>query len=117
MPWTIPNLLLHDKPLPLSEQRALGYTKLFVNCSNPDCHHNAVLDASQMADEITYNDLPASHGLHGVRSSRCGRAHRLPCTLGSAERARFALFGLVSYISGIVPEYRVCPGLKNSMSR
>jgi hypothetical protein len=35
MPWTIPNLLLRDKPLPLAEQRAFGYTKLFVYCSNP----------------------------------------------------------------------------------
>jgi hypothetical protein len=25
MPWTIPNLLLHDKPVPLSNQRSLGY--------------------------------------------------------------------------------------------
>jgi hypothetical protein len=56
MPWTIPNLLLHDKPLPLSEQRALGYTKLFVYCSNPGCHHNAIA-ADEFPDEITYNDL------------------------------------------------------------
>jgi hypothetical protein len=57
MPWTIPNLLLHDKPLPLSEQRAFGYTKIFVYCSSPGCHHNAVLDASHLPDEITFNDL------------------------------------------------------------
>ena len=34
MPSTISNLLLQDKPVPLSDQRALGYTKLFVYCSN-----------------------------------------------------------------------------------
>src|SRR5689334_8318014 len=57
MPWTIPNLLLHDKPVTLSNRRALGYTKLFVYCSNPDCHHYAVIDASEFPDEITYNGL------------------------------------------------------------
>jgi len=57
MPWTIPNLLLYDKPLPLSDQRAFGYTKLFVHCSNPGCHHNAVLDASHLPNETTFNDL------------------------------------------------------------
>jgi len=57
MPWTIHNLLLHDKPLPLSEQRALGYTKLFIYCSSPDCHCNAVIDASGFPNDITYSDL------------------------------------------------------------
>jgi hypothetical protein len=57
MPWTIPNLLLHDKPLPLSDQRAFGYNKIFVYCSNPGCYHNAVLDASHLPDEMTFNEL------------------------------------------------------------
>ena len=57
MPWTIPNLLLYDKPLPLSDQRAFGYTKLFVYCSNPGCHHNTILNASHLSDEITFNEL------------------------------------------------------------
>jgi hypothetical protein len=52
--WTIPNLLLHDKPLPLSQQQAFG---LFVYCSNPDCPFNAVIDPNGFPDEITYNDL------------------------------------------------------------
>jgi len=30
MPWTIPNLLLLDKPVPLSNQRSLGYSKVWV---------------------------------------------------------------------------------------
>jgi hypothetical protein len=37
MPWTIPNLLLHDKPLPLSDQRASGYAHIFAYCLNPGC--------------------------------------------------------------------------------
>jgi hypothetical protein len=28
MPWTIPNLLLLDKSVPLSNQRSLGYGKV-----------------------------------------------------------------------------------------
>jgi hypothetical protein len=43
MPWTIPNLLLHDKPPPLSDQRASGYAHVFAYCLNPGCHHNGVL--------------------------------------------------------------------------
>jgi hypothetical protein len=69
----IPDLLLHDKPVPLSDQRALGYTKIFVYCPNPGCRHNAVLDASDLPDEITYNGLP-SHGLQGMPSSWRGCA-------------------------------------------
>jgi len=53
MPRTIPNLLLYDKPLPLSEQRAFGHTKIFVYCSNPGCPHNAVIDAAHLSDETT----------------------------------------------------------------
>jgi len=30
MPWTIPNLLLHDKPAPLLNRRGLGYSKVWV---------------------------------------------------------------------------------------
>jgi hypothetical protein len=57
MPWTIPNLLLHDKPLPLSDQRASGYSHVFVYCLNPGCHHNAVVDVSHLPDKTTYNEL------------------------------------------------------------
>jgi hypothetical protein len=41
MPWTILNLLLHDKTVPLSNMRSLGRTRMFVYCSNVDCRHNA----------------------------------------------------------------------------
>ena len=51
MPWTIPNLLLHDKPLPLSDQRASGYAHVFAYCLFPGCYHNAVLDVSHLSDE------------------------------------------------------------------
>lgn len=44
MPWTIPNLLLYDKPVPLANMRSVGPNQVFVYCSNPDCHH-AVLDS------------------------------------------------------------------------
>jgi len=54
MSWTIPNLLLHDKPLALSDQRASGYAHVFAYCFNPGCHHNAVLDMNHLPDETTY---------------------------------------------------------------
>ena len=57
VPWMIPNLLLHDKPVPLSDQRALGFTKLFVYCSNPNCHHNAEFYAAVRRLRREYADL------------------------------------------------------------
>jgi hypothetical protein len=33
MPWTIPNLLLHDKSVTLSNMRSLGRTRVFVYLS------------------------------------------------------------------------------------
>jgi len=77
MPWTIPNLLLHDKPRPLVEQPAFGYTKLFVCCSNPGCHHNAVLDASHLPDEITFNDLQPRMVCRDCDHRGCGRSDGL----------------------------------------
>jgi hypothetical protein len=58
MPWTIPNLLLHDKPVPLSNMRSHGRTRVFVYfCSNPGCHHIAEVDASGFPDDVTFGDL------------------------------------------------------------
>ena len=57
MPWAFPNLLLHDKPVPLGNMRSLGRNRVFVYCSNPDCHHNAELDVSRLPDDVTLNDL------------------------------------------------------------
>jgi hypothetical protein len=57
MPWTIPNLVLHDKPVTLANMRSLGQRRLFVYCSNPGCHHNAELDVDGLPDEVTFNDL------------------------------------------------------------
>jgi hypothetical protein len=53
MPWTIPNLLLHHKPVQLSNMRS----HVFVYCSNPDCHHNTEIDASSFPDYATFGDL------------------------------------------------------------
>jgi hypothetical protein len=57
MPWTIPNLVLHDKPVRLANMRTHGRNHVFVNCGNPDCHHNAEIDVSGFADNVTYGDL------------------------------------------------------------
>jgi hypothetical protein len=57
MPWTILNLLLHDKPVPLASMRTHGRNHVFVNCSNPGCCHNAELDVSRLPDDVTFNDL------------------------------------------------------------
>ncbi len=57
MPWTIPNLLLHDKPVPLSNMRSHGRNRVLVSCSNPDCHHNAEIDAGGFPDDVTFGDL------------------------------------------------------------
>jgi hypothetical protein len=43
--------------VPLTNQRDLGFGKVWVYCSNPDCGHSAVLDLSHLPDEITYNEL------------------------------------------------------------
>jgi hypothetical protein len=57
MPWTIPNLLLHDKPVPLANMRSHGRNRVLVCCSTPDCHHNAEIDASGFPDDVTFGDL------------------------------------------------------------
>jgi len=57
MPWTIPDPLLHNKPVPLANMRSLGRNRVFVYCSNPDCDHNAELDVSRLLDDVTFNDL------------------------------------------------------------
>jgi len=57
MPWTILNLLLHDKPVPLANMRTHGRNHVFVNCSNPGCCHNAELGVSRLPDDVTFNDL------------------------------------------------------------
>ncbi len=30
---------------------------VLVHCSNPDCHHNAEIDASGFPDDVTFGDL------------------------------------------------------------
>ena len=56
MPWTIPNLLLHDKPVRLANMRSLGRNHVFVNCGNPDCYHNAELDVSGLPDNVIFGE-------------------------------------------------------------
>jgi hypothetical protein len=41
MPWTNPNRLLHDKPVPLANMRTHGRRRVFVCCSNPALKHGA----------------------------------------------------------------------------
>jgi hypothetical protein len=57
MPWTIPNLVLHDKPARLANMRSHGRKHVFVVCGNPDCHHNAEVDVSGLPDNVTFGDL------------------------------------------------------------
>ncbi len=40
MEHAIPNLLLHDKPVPLANMRSHGRNSVFVYCSNTGCHHD-----------------------------------------------------------------------------
>jgi hypothetical protein len=55
--WTIPNLVLHDKPVRLANMRTHGRNHVFVNCGNPDCYHNAELDVSALPDNVTFGEL------------------------------------------------------------
>ena len=57
MPWSIKNLMFHDKPVPLLNQRSLGYKKVWVCCGNPNCHQSAVLDVEHLPDQTTFNEL------------------------------------------------------------
>ncbi len=57
MAWTIPILVLHDKPVPLANMRCHGRKHVFVVCDNPDCHRNAELDVSGLPDNVTFGDL------------------------------------------------------------
>ena len=88
-PWTIPNLLLHDEPLPVSGQRAFGYSNIFVYCSNPGLSSQPRPQCESPAGRDHVQSLAASRGLHGVRSSRRGRAYRLAraLTLVAVEEA------------------------------
>jgi hypothetical protein len=76
MPWTIPNLLLHDKPVPLSNMRSLCRSKVFAYCGNPACHHSADIDVSNLPDDITFGDLQPR-----MRCSACDHrgANVSPC--------------------------------------
>jgi hypothetical protein len=53
MSWTIPNQLLHDKPVPLANMRTHGRRHVFVNCGNPD----AEVDVSGLPDNLTFGEL------------------------------------------------------------
>jgi hypothetical protein len=80
MPWTIANLLLHDKPVQLGNMRSLGQTGRFVCCSNPGCNHNAELNAEVLPDETTFNDLRAWNARSAVT------AELMSARLGSSPR-------------------------------
>jgi hypothetical protein len=70
MPWTIPSLILHDKPVRLASMRSLGRNYVFVTCGNPDCYHNTELDVSNLPDDVTFNDLQPRMLCTMLRSSR-----------------------------------------------
>jgi hypothetical protein len=72
IPWTIPSLLLHDKPVPLANMRNHGRNHAFVYCSNPACHHSAELDVSRLPDDVTFNLQPR------VLCTVCDAAARQP---------------------------------------
>jgi hypothetical protein len=55
--WTIPNLVLHDKPVRLASMRCHGRKQVFVDYGNPDCHRNAELDVNGLPDNVTFGDL------------------------------------------------------------
>jgi hypothetical protein len=74
MPWTIPNLLLHDKPVSLANMRSHGRKHVFVVCSNPNCYHNAELDVSRFPDEVTLGDLQPRNSMQCAIIA--ARAHR-----------------------------------------
>jgi hypothetical protein len=53
-----------DDPEPLAARQASaanmrshGRNRVFVRCSNPDCHHKAEIDASGFPDDMTFGDL------------------------------------------------------------
>jgi hypothetical protein len=50
MPWTIPNLLLHEKPVTLGMMRNVGRGRVFVYCSNLD--FNAEIDVGRLPDSV-----------------------------------------------------------------
>jgi len=56
MSWTIKNLAFHDKRVPLTNQRDLGFGKVWC-IAQTRIADTAVLDLSRLPDEITYNDL------------------------------------------------------------
>src|SRR5216684_1229161 len=56
MSWTIKNLAFHDKRVPLTKQRDLGFGKVWC-IAQTRIADTAVLDLSRLPDEITYNDL------------------------------------------------------------
>jgi hypothetical protein len=57
MPWTIPNLVLHDNPPRLGNVRSHGRKHVFVVCGNRHCPHNAELDVISFPDDMIYGDL------------------------------------------------------------
>jgi len=57
MPSTIPNTVLHDKPVRLANMRTHRRRHMFVNRGNADRYHNAEIDVSGLPDDVTFGDL------------------------------------------------------------
>jgi hypothetical protein len=47
----------HDTTVALANMLSQGRNHVFVFCGNPDCHHNAEIDASDFPDDETFGDL------------------------------------------------------------
>jgi hypothetical protein len=56
MPWTIANLVLHDKPVRLANMRSVG-TMCSSIAAIRTAYHNTELDVSRFPDDVTFNDL------------------------------------------------------------
>ena len=80
MLWTIPNPNLHDKAVRLTNKRTVGRTRVFVYCGNPDCHHNAEIDASGFPDDLTLE----------IRTPKCFAPCAIIAALTSARRGTVA---------------------------
>jgi hypothetical protein len=95
MPWSIKTLLFHDKLVPLSNQRSLGYQKVWVYSGNSDCPHSAVLDVNHMSDETTFNE----------------RMPRMLCTVCEHRVPMSARLGLWQNVLGTCSRVRHSSGI------
>ena len=61
----------------LGNMRENGVRSLSITCGALHCHHDAIMDVSNFADDEVSAILRPAHGLHGLRCNRCRRAAEL----------------------------------------